>query len=427
MKRGPRSISVFFVVVAEFLLSFVTGCDKADSLFVCSDSIGCVTIAPGKPVKVGVLQALSGEVAPLGRAQMRGLELALEKRGGRILGHPVLLQTEDTGCSPEGGANAALKIIADPESVAIYGTTCSADAATASQVMSDAGLTMISGNNSAPFLTSIAGKAALDRHPGYFRTASNEENAGKAAAVFSYKILGVHKVAIIHDGDIYTMGLANGFAKAFEKQGGTVVLSTSINKGDTDMRPVLTAVVNSQAELLFFPLYQPEGNHLLQQARKNIALNKTVLMSDGALIENSFIEAVANDAKGMYFIGPVRPAGPEVEQMDAVYEKKYGEKASVSYYLSGYDAANLLFHAIEQAAICEQSGTLHIGRQKLRDTLHGIKTFKGVTGTLHCDQFGDCGQSAFNVLQLLDPSQGIAGLESNIIYNYLPGTSKRAN
>lgn len=422
MKRENNPNSVFLVVIALLSSLLATGCDKANPPFVCPDPLGCVTIAPGEPVKIGVLQALSGEVAPLGLAQVRGLELALDNRDGMLLQHPVLLQTEDTGCSPEGGANAALKMIADPETVAIYGTTCSADAATASQVMSDAGLTMISGNNSAPYLTSIAGKAAPNWYPGYFRTASNDESAGKAAAVFSYKSLGVRKVATIDDGDIFTMGLAKGFAKTFEELGGTVVLAASINKGDTDMGPVLTAVANSQAELLFFPLFQPEGNRVLQQARKNAVLKKTVLMSGGALIENSFVEAVGNDAKGMYFIGPVRPTGPEITQLDAVYEKKYGEKPNVSYYLSAYDAANLLFYALEQAAIQEKDGTLHIGRQKLRDSLYGIKAFKGVTGNLHCNQFGDCAQPAFNVLQLLDPAQGVTGLESNIIYSFIPDT-----
>lgn len=420
MKRKNRPNPVSLVAIALLSLFLATGCEKVDPPFICHDPIGCVTIAPGEPVKIGALQALSGAVAPLGLAQMRGLELALASRAGTILSHPVVLQTEDTGCSPEGGANAVLKMIADPQTVAIFGTTCSADAATASQAMSYAGLTMISGNNSAPFLTSIAGKAAPDWYPGYFRTAPNDENAGRAAAVFSYKSLGVRKVATIDDGDIFTMGLARGFAATFEALGGTVVLAASINKGDTDMGPVLTAVANSRAELLFFPLFQPEGNHLLRQARKTSNLNKTVLMSSGSLIEKSFIETVGDDGKGMYFVGPVRPAGPEVERMDAVYEKRYGEKPSVSYYLSAYDAATLLFYAIEQAAIRDSDGTLHIGRQQLRDTLYGVKAFMGLTGTLRCDQFGDCGQPAFNVMQLREPSQGVAGLESSIVFSYHP-------
>ncbi len=68
---------------------------------------------------------------------------------------------------------------------------------------------------------------------------------------------------MINDGDIYTRGLTDGFSKAFQDLGGNVVLKTSINKGDTQMQPVLTAVLNSQAELLFFPLFQPEGNRIL--------------------------------------------------------------------------------------------------------------------------------------------------------------------
>jgi ABC-type branched-subunit amino acid transport system substrate-binding protein len=62
-----------------------------------------------------------------------------------------------------------------------------------------------------PFLTSIRGKAAPDYHPGYFRTAPNEEYSGKTAAVFAYQKLGIRKAAVINDGDIYTRGLIDGF------------------------------------------------------------------------------------------------------------------------------------------------------------------------------------------------------------------------
>ena len=99
----------------------------------CVDPLGCVTIAPDGPVRLGVIQALTGKVAPLGLEQLRGLELALDKHGGKILGHPVELVIEDTGCRPEGGANAALRIVSDPSVVAIFGTTCSGDAAAAAQ------------------------------------------------------------------------------------------------------------------------------------------------------------------------------------------------------------------------------------------------------------------------------------------------------
>ena len=127
--------------------------------------------------------------------------------------------------------------------IAILGTTCSGAARTASRAMSEAGLTMISGNNSALFLTSIGVKAVLDWHPGYFKTANNEENAGKAAAIFAFQKLGVRWVAAVNDGDIYFRGLTDGFTQAFEKQGGHIVLETFINKGETEIHRIRDAFI----------------------------------------------------------------------------------------------------------------------------------------------------------------------------------------
>ena len=412
-----KHLSILCSLLVSSCLAFsLSSCKKSEPLFECTDPLGCLEVAPGEPIKIGILQALSGKIAPLGQAQIRGFNLALDKRKGTLLGHPVALQIEDTGCTAEGGANAALKIIADPQTAAIFGTTCSGAAATASKAMSDAGLTMISGNNSAPFLTAIAGKPAPNYQAGYFRTAGNEQYAGNTAAEYVFKQLGLRKAATINDNDIYTKGLTESFKKAFVELGGEVVLDTAVNKGEIEMLPVLTAVANSRAELLFFQLFQPEGNHLLLQARQLPELEKTLLISDGALIEKSFLEAVGDTAKGMCFVGPTRPEGPAVDLLTAEYIAKYNEEPTVSYFLSAHDAAALLFQAIEQAATQDSDGTLHIGRQKIRDILYASKKFKGVTDTLSCDQFGDCAKPSFHILRLDNPAFGLKGLEDNIVF-----------
>lgn len=399
------------------LTLFLCSCSESKPPYSCTDPIGCVTIAPGEPVKIGVLQALSDKVAPLGQAQLNGLELAMDKRESSLLGHSIALQIEDTGCTQEGGANAALKIIADPQTIAIFGSTCSGAAATASEAMSAAGLTMISGNNSAPFLTSIAEKTAPDWREGYFRTAPNEENAGKAAADYVFQQLGLRRAATIHDNDIYTRGLTESFKKAFTELGGEVVLDTAINKGETEMKPVLTAVISSGAQLLFFPLFQPEGNFILLQARKLPALDNTLLISGGALIEKSFLDEVGETGRGMCFVGPSSPKGEAVSRLALAYEKKFKEKPTVDYYLSGFDAADLLFHSIEQVAIREKDGTLHLGRKALRNALYATTAYAGVTGTLTCTQFGDCARPAFNILRLDEPSLGLTGLQANVVFS----------
>jgi branched-chain amino acid transport system substrate-binding protein len=387
----------------------------------CVDPLGCVEIAPGGAIRIGVIQALTGKVAPLGQDQLRGLELALDRKGGKLLDHPVELVIEDTGCRQEGGANAALRIVSDPLVAAIFGTTCSGAAAAAAQVMTEAGLSMISGNNSAPFLTSIGGKAAPKWQPGYFRTASNEEHSGPAAARFAYEGLGVRSAAMIHDGDIYTRGLAEGFKTEFERLGGRTSLFATVDKGDANMRPVLEAVAASKAELLFFPLFQPEGNAVLLTAREMPEMADVRLMSDGSLIEKSFIEAVGAASKGMYFVGPRPPdPGPALEALRAQYLAKYRVAPATDYYASAFDAAGMLFDALAKAAVARKDGSLVLGRQALRDALYATAGYPGIGGRLRCNQFGDCATPRFNVLRMDDPSKGVAGLTANVVFTYAP-------
>ena len=408
------------LLVVLIFLPWMSACQKPEPPFHCTDPLGCVDIQPGKPIKIGILQSLTGDVASLGTEQVRGIKLAVDAHKGKILGRALVLQTEDSGCSGEGGANAVLKVLADPQTVAILGTTCSSSARTAAAAMSEAGLTMISGNNSAPFLTAIDGKAAPDFHPGYFRTAPNEEYSGKAAATFAYQKLGIRKVATINDGDIYTRGLTDGFTQRFGSLGGQVVLSATINKGEAQMQPVLAAVESSGAEMLFFPLFQPEGNQLLIQAKKDSGLDKTVLMSDGSLIQSNFLAEVRDKGKGMYFVGPSFPKNLAVDELTRKYVEKFSTTPATSYFLSAYDSANLLFRAIEEIAVREGNGTLHIGRQALRDALYSTTDFPGITGKLTCDSFGDCGYPAFNILRLDDPAAGIQGLLANVVFLYSP-------
>src|SRR5688572_26509014 len=48
----------------------------------CSDAIGCVEIAAGDPIHIAWIQTVSGATAPLGSDQVRGVEMAVEDKGG---------------------------------------------------------------------------------------------------------------------------------------------------------------------------------------------------------------------------------------------------------------------------------------------------------------------------------------------------------
>ena len=404
-----------------FAMLLLASCRPASPPFECDDAIGCVVVEPGAPLKIGVIQNVTG-VGPSGLGLVRCVELAVDERGNQLLGHPVELVSADARCSGEGGTTAALKIVADPQIVGIVGPTCSGEAVTAIQIVSEAGLVMISGSSTAPSLTSVGGEPGTDWQPGFLRTAQNDALAGRAAAAFAFQKLGKKRAATINVGDAYTRGLTDAFRQAFTELGGQLVLDAAINKGDTDMRPVLNAVAASGAELLFFPVYEPEGNYIVVKAAEMEPFEQITLMSAEGLYFETFIEAVGQAGTGLYLAAPALPQGREHDAYLSRYQAKYQEPPVPIYHATTYDASNLLLDAIEKVAVPDAGtdGRLHIGRQALRDALYATAGYSGLTGSLTCDRYGDCGAIRLRVMRLDDPSAGLAGLEANVVYTYRP-------
>ncbi len=87
-----------------------------------------------------------------------------------------------------------------------------------------------------PLLNSdLAGTTAEYYQPGYYRTAHNDLYQGEAVSAFLHDSLGPQKVAVVHEGDAYTQGLAQAFSDAFKRHGGTVTDFVDINPDTTDL------------------------------------------------------------------------------------------------------------------------------------------------------------------------------------------------
>lgn len=383
----------------------------------CTDTLGCVRLAPEDPIRLGVIQDMSGRASSFGLDQIRSFQIALSERNNGLLNHRIELISEDSRCLPEYGVLAARKMVSDPKVVAILGTTCSNSATEVIKVVSEAGYTMMSGTNSATSLTTLYGAPGANWRPGFFRTMFGADQSGIAAAIFAYNHLGVRRVVVVHDGDAYTKGYAEIFVKRFQAMGGKVVLETQVNKGETNMNPVLEAVSEAKAELLFLPIFADEGLLFIKQMKQFSNLDKIQVLGGNALINTSFIEGVGDHGKGMYFLS-IDPSkdSPRRSLLIRSFEEAFGEPPQSTLFDYGYDAINLLLHAIEQAAEIDSKGNIQIGRKKLRDTLYGIRSYPGITGVLSCRYFGDFGVPRFRVVQLNNPKGGVAGLKSNIIF-----------
>ena len=66
-----------------------------------------------------------------------------------------------------------------------------------------------------------------------------------------------------------------------------------------------------------------------------------------------------------------------------LYMEKYGTDPTATFHAHSYDAAWIVFDAIEKVAIVEDDDTIHIGRQALIDELFATSGFEGITGTIY--------------------------------------------
>ena len=387
-------------------------------------SLGVVTVEAGEDIQIRSLNAITGDVAFLGIPNQRGVEQALADFGD-IHGFSVTIGTGlDDLCSADGGQAAAQTIVADEQVVGVIGTSCSGAATAASPLISEAGMVMISPSNTSPALTSdLAGTAGDNYHPGYYRTAHNDLFQGAAMAKFVYEELGISEAAAIHDGDPYTQGLAQAFADAFENLGGTVTGFTGVNKEDTDMVPVLTEIAAGSPGALFFPIFQPAGDFVADQAPGVSGLDSVVLLGADGLQVQTFMELPQAD--GMYLSGPDLRYGSNTNQSTGVtadkfladYESNNGNAPEAPFWAHSYDATTILLEAIK-AASHVHDGDLEIDRAGVREYLDNLSGYEGIIGTLSCDDFGDCGAQRITVVQ--NDSGDFAGSIENVVFSFAP-------
>jgi branched-chain amino acid transport system substrate-binding protein len=253
----------------------------------------------------------------------------------------------------------------------------------------------ISPSNTAPDLTD---PTSPNHYAGYFRTAHNDKVQGAAAADFAFNFLHITKAATIHDGSLYADSLQQVFADNFKQLGGTITLQTSVTVGQTDMSSVLASVASGSPELIYFPIFMPEGAFIIDQAKTTPGLENTKLMVADGLYSPDVVNAAGASIEGTYVSSPV-VQGAAYDAFVAKYKAKFGTLPINIFHAHAYDGFNIIMAAIQKVAVQDADGTLHIPRQGLRDAVAATKDFKGLTGVLTCTASGDCANPIIGVYQ----------------------------
>jgi len=384
-----KSLSLMALVAILSILA--SACGTQAPSYACTDRLGCISVGSNENIKIGALFTLTTPDAPYGIDALRGVEIAVSDKG-KLAGHGMEIVKADDLCSPEGGASGANQLAADPKIVGVVGATCSGAALSASRILSGIGSVLISPSSTAPSLTDPGTHDA-----GFMRTIYNDKAQGQAVAQFAFNVLGSQKMITIQDGSPYSQQLQAAACDTFKQLGGQCVQQIQISP-DQDVTPVLQAAAQLNPDVLFYPIYATDGAAITNAAAA-AGLKNAVLMSSDGLLSSDFVRQTEPASEGMYLSGPA--STKESQDFLQKYQSRYGEAPIASYHLQGYDAAMMLFAAVEKVAV-NSGGTTFIPRQALRDALYSTHGMQGLSGVLTCSPTGDCAQPNISIFQVVN-------------------------
>jgi branched-chain amino acid transport system substrate-binding protein len=284
---------------------------------------------------------------------------------------------------------------------------------------------MISGSNTSSVLTSaLQGNANEGWNPGFYRTSHNEVLEGTAAARFAFENLSASTAAVIVGGDPQSEGVGASFANSFQELGGEVTAFTRFAPTDTDMTPLLTELAASQPEVVYLSGPPSGGAFVAQQFASVPGLEATELIGSQGLLVGDYLSVP--QTQGTYLSGPSLDLGTNSRtnvsfaDLNDRYEETFGEPPTTAFSAHSYDATVLLLAAIEAVALEGPGGAQWVDRQQLRDQLNATAGFTGMTGSIACDEFGDCGSQAIAVYRHEDSSASDLIASVNIVAQFNP-------
>src|SRR5712664_1748679 len=223
--------------------------NKRSIMLVAFVLIALVALAdPGQsqaPLKIGVIQPLSGPVAASGNYIRMGAEIArdwINARGG-IGGRKVDLLIEDNKSDPKEAASAAEKLIVRDKVPVIMGAWGSSMTLAAMPKLEEYGVPMVVETSSAASITRRG-------NPWIFRISPPSEM--EALGLEKYlKRLGVRRADFLAVNTDWGRGSVTAFGEILKKSGATVGAVEFMDQSATDMNAQITKVKAGSADTLF--------------------------------------------------------------------------------------------------------------------------------------------------------------------------------
>jgi branched-chain amino acid transport system substrate-binding protein len=257
------------------------------------------------PIKIGVIEPLSGAVAASGNYIRMGAEIArdaINARGG-INGRKVELVIEDNKSDPKEAATAAEKLITRDKVPAIMGAWGSSMTLAAMPKLEEYGVPMV-------VETSSAGSITKSGNPWIFRISPPSEMEALGLERYVDK-LGVKRADFLAVNTDWGRGAAGAFGAMLKKKGVAVDAPEFMDQAATDMSAQITKIKAAGGDMLFLTTAVEQITLVLKQAQEQ-RLTSKIITTGGSSSPSQLIKQAGAAAEGTYHIVFFVPWFPEV-------------------------------------------------------------------------------------------------------------------
>ena len=349
------------VILATLLISIV-GCDSR------------------KPIKVGFVGGLTGQLADLGTAGRNGVMLAVEEvnEAGGIQGRPIALITKDDQQNPETAVAVDRELIKEGVT-AIIGHMTSTMSIAVLSVINEAEMLMISPTTSSNQLS------GFDDY--FLRLVPPYDATTRTLAQYAFQQMGLRRVAIIYDlsNEGFSQMAYDNFRSEFEGLGAEIMhAETFIADPDINYVKLADALLQTDPDGVLIVGGALDTAMLCQHIR--IQGSTIPILASGWAGLKELVQFGGSAVEGLSFVMTENTRHELFLSFQTRFRERFGDAPDFAAAY-GYEAAQILFDAL----------SLDDDPATLKDTILRHKTFPGVQGEITFDRYGDPSRQHFIV------------------------------
>lgn len=366
-----------------------------------------VSWAAEAPIKIGVVQNLTGAWASIDGPCWNGIQLAVDEinKAGGLLGRQVEAVCIDTKAD-ELEVVAAVTRLIEKEKVSIIVGYCDTH-----WVLTAAPL---AAENKIPFITPGATHPRIPERTGAWMACFGDNLQGTVMAEYAIKKENLKKVAVWVDTACdFSVGVCEYFVDSFKHFGGEVVYEDSFETNWTDYSSLVARLKAQQDAGKVDCVYVggvPGNIGLIVKQLREGGVTIPILGEDG-FDTPLLVEVGGKYAEGVLFVTHVSLSSPapEVQGFVKNYKEKWGVEPENAFAALGYDTVNLTAQAIKLVGSAEPS--------KIEEGLALVKDFPGVTGSITFAEGSKVPQKGVSVLVV---KNGVFETLESMIPSYIP-------